>query len=198
MWFSFSTNILVFVTAVLLYAAYRKSEVSAYYHAFVLLTGFSSLMAAFGHLELVEAHIASKLLFMSRLLNFVGVFAFMSGTLQFFGYLQHTGYKGLSIAIFFGFVYWLVIYNVFTPVIIYSILSLLLVGVTSYLLNYKEYTAAAVRVIVGVGILVVAAVIFTLYKSDENMIAADIGHFLIATALIVLMTGFNKLTKNEI
>lgn len=198
MWFSFSTNILIFATAIILYFAYRKDDVPPYYTAFILLTGFSSLMAAFGHLQLVDEAVRPSILYVSRLINFVSIFAFMQGTLGFFGYYQSTLNIGVSIAILLSFVLWLSVYNVFTPVIIYSILGLLIVGVASYLINYKEYTAAANRVISGIAILVIAAIIFSIFKSKDNTIAADIGHFLISAALIVLMAGFNKLTKNEI
>lgn len=198
MWFSFSTNILIFITAISLYSVYRRENIPTYYLNFVLFTGFSSLLAAFGHLPIIEASTGNKLMFVSRLLNFLSIYAFMSGTLQFFNYLQNIRYKLVNIALLLIFMYWLARYNVFTPVIIYSILSLVLVGVTSFLLNYKAHADAAIRVIFGVGILALAAIIFSLFKSEENMLAADIGHFLIAAALIVLMTGFSKLTKNEI
>ncbi len=198
MWFSFSTNILIFATAVILYFVYRKDDVPTYYTAFVLLTGFSSLLAAFGHLALIDEAIRPGILYVSRLLNFVSVFAFMQGTLRFFDYYQSTLNISISVAILLGFVLWLSIHNVFTPVIIYSILGLLIVGVASYLLNYKEYTQAANRIFSGIAILVIAAIVFSVFKSKDNTIAADIGHFLISAALVILMAGFNKLTKNEI
>lgn len=198
MWFSFSTNILIFATAIILYFLYRKDDVPVYYMAFVLLTGFSSFMAGFGHLPLIDENIRQVILYVSRLINFVSIFAFMQGTLGFFDYYQSKLNLGISLVILLSFVLWLSIYNVFTPVIIYSVIGLLIVGVASYLLNYEEYTAAANRVIGGIAILAVAAIIFSVFKSKDNTIAADIGHFLISAALIVLMTGFNKLTKNEI
>lgn len=198
MWFSFSTNILIFITAIMLYVVYRRENIPTYYLTFVLFTGFSSLLAAFGHLPIIEVSLGNKLMFLSRLLNFLSVYAFMSGTLQFFNYLQNIQYKLLNIALLLIFVFWLAHYNVFTPVIIYSTLSLVLVGVTSFLLNYRAHSDAAIRVIAGVMILAIAAIIFSLFKTEENTLAADIGHFLIAAALIVLMTGFSKLTKNEI
>ena len=69
---------------------------------------------------------------------------------------------------------------------------------TSYLLNYKLQTEASIRVLSGVSILAVSAIVFSIFKSDDNTVAADIGHVLVSIALVVLMAGFNKLNKNEI
>ena len=198
MWFSFSTNFLIFITAVILYFFYDKGLVSVYYKAFVVFTGIAALVAGFGHLPVFEPSMGLNILYVSRVINFISVYCFIHGTLLFFNYLQHKNYMGIQVSVFIGFVVWLTVHNVFTPVIVYSILGLIVVGVTSYLLNYKAQTEAAIRVLSGVSILAVSAIVFSIFKSDDNTIAADIGHVLVSIALVVLMAGFNKLNKNEI
>jgi len=198
MWFSFSTNILISVTAILLYVKYRNRSVSAYYWAFVLLTGFSSFVAAFGHLPLIAESTGVKLLYVSRLLNFVSITAFIAGTLEAFNYFQQAIYKGMNMAILLAFVLWLSIYNNFTPVIIYSIIGIFFVGGASYIINYKTEKEASMRVLSGIVALAVSAIVFSLFKSKDNTIAADIGHFLISAALILLTAGFNKIKRNEV
>ncbi len=198
MWFSFSTNFLIFITAVILYFFYKKSFVFVYYKAFVILTGFAALVAGFGHLPTFDNSTSLMILYVSRVINLISVFCFIHGTLWSFNYFQHKIYWSLEVLFFLGFLVWLTVYNVFTLVIVYSIFGFIVVGVTSYLLNYKVQREAANRVLSGVFILAVSAIIFVVFKTDYNTLAADIDHVLVSIALVVLMAGFNKLSKNEI
>jgi|GEM_PF-1233040 hypothetical protein len=197
MWFSFSTNILIFVTALILFFVYRKGSISLYYQLFVALIGLSSFLAAFGHLPIIEKPLSSQLLYFSRLLNFASVFAFISGTLMFFNYWQSNIMRLLNVTVFFVFVTWLSFDNVFTPVIIYSLMGILVIGVWSYVNNYNAHRDAAIRVIFGIVLLLLSAIVFTLFKSNDNSVAADIGHVLVSLSLVTFMAGFNKLKVYE-
>jgi hypothetical protein len=197
MWFSFFTNFLIFSTAMVLCFFFNRSNMSRYYIGFVAFTGLSALVAGFGHLTVFESSLGPKMLYGSRVFSFISVYCFTYGTLRSFHYLQQKIYSVLQVSLFVGFVVWLTLHNVFTLVIVYSIFGLIVVGVTSYLLNLKTHREASILVISGVSILAFAAVIFSIFRSEDTTAAADVGHVLVSVALVVLMAGFNKVKQNE-
>ena len=101
MWFSFSTNFLIFITAVTLYFFYNKGSVSIYYRIFILFTGIAALVAGFGHLPVFELSTGLKILYVSRVINFISVYCFIYGTLRSFNYLRHETYLGIQVSICF-------------------------------------------------------------------------------------------------
>ena len=197
MWFSFFTNFLIFSTAMVLCFFFNRSNISRYYIGFVAFTGLSALVAGFGHLTIFESSLGPKMLYGSRVLSFISVYCFTYGTLRSFHYLQQKIYSVLQVSLFVGFVVLLTLHNVFTLVIVYSIFGLIVVGVTSHLLNLKTHREASILVISGVSIFAFAAVIFSIFRSEDTTAAADVGHVLVSVALVVLMAGFNKVKQNE-
>ncbi|MDA8886797.1 hypothetical protein N9I68_04390, partial [Bacteroidia bacterium] len=64
----------------------------------------------------------------------------------------------------------------------------------STLLNYDKNRQASGLIVAGLLVLATSAVVFAVYKNSDLLIsAADIGHFLIAIAMILTSLGFNKL-----
>lgn len=193
MWFSFFSNVLTFVIASGLCLTLGRSFTSRYFYTFVLLTGISSLVAAFGHLELLDLTLQKVLLFTSRVLNMIAIYSFATGAFKHFGYYDNRGLRIVNPALIVGAVLWLALTNVFTPVMIYGVIGMLLFGLLSFVRNYSSNKDSHLLVIVGVLFIALSALNFAVFKHHESYIAADVSHFLIAISMIFISFGFRKM-----
>ncbi|MDB9882124.1 hypothetical protein OAD66_03225 [Bacteroidia bacterium] len=164
------------------------------FYYFILLTGIGSFIAAFGHLPILDIRLQNSFLLVSRIINIISIYCFAIGILKLFGYNNKKWLMLLNIGVFIIALSWLVYMNVFNPVMIYGVFGMLIVGLTSTLLNYDKNRQASGLIVAGLLVLATSAVVFAVYKNSDLLIsAADIGHFLIAIAMILTSLGFNKL-----
>ncbi|MGB0851420.1 MAG: DUF6962 family protein [Bacteroidia bacterium] len=193
MWFSFFSNVLTFVVATGLCLTIGRTFTSKYFYTFVLLTGVSSLVAAFGHLEILDLTLQKVLLFTSRVLNMIAIYSFATGAFKHFGYYENKGLRILNPALIVGAVAWLALTNVFTPVMLYGVVGMLLFGLLSFVRNYTANKESYLLVIIGVLFIAMSALNFAIFKHHETYIAADVSHFLIAISMIFISFGFRKM-----
>ena len=206
MWFSFSTNILTLLAGVLLYLYIQGEGVNIYLRRFLLWTGISAGIAAFGHLEILPNELQKYLLVLSRILNVLSIFFFAYGSLQVFDYSKNSVIRIASIIVFGVCLVWLVYLNVqmpgakesFIPVIIYGIIGMILIGGVSFAINLTMNLRAHGGVILGVFLIGVSAVVFKLIPETDGIKPSDISHILIAIALVFMTLGFKNLKLNEI
>lgn len=197
MWFSFFTNVLTFIVSLILCFTISRNLKSKYFYYFILLTGVSSFIAAFGHLVILDIEWQKGLLLFSRMMNLLAIFCFATGALVHFEYYKKSWLRILNIGLILAALGWVAYANVFTPVMLYGIIGMLLIGLFSFILNFSQSRISHTYITIGVSTIALSALIFALFKHSTAFVASDISHILIATALIILSLGFNKLTFNE-
>ncbi|PCJ67753.1 MAG: hypothetical protein COA58_01050 [Bacteroidetes bacterium] len=206
MWFSFLTNILTLLLGVILYLSFKGPLINRYLGLFILWTGISSGIAAFGHLEILPINVQRYLLVLSRILNVLSIFFFAYGSLQSFGYSKNKKIRVLTNGVFALSMIWLIYWNMklpgakasFLPVIIYGIIGMVLIGAVSFVMNLKVNKGAHGRVLLGVLLIAVSAVVFKVIPEESGMKPSDMSHVLIALALVFMTSGFKKMKLNEI
>lgn len=198
MWFSFFTNVLTFSVALILCLSWKARPINRYFFLFILLTGVTAGIAAFGHLPLLHKNWQSGLLMLSRALNLMAIFSFATGALVHFQYYDRTWLKVLNPALILIAMSWLAYSNVFTPVMLYGVIGMLFIGVLSFILNFKSDKRTHSIIISGVGLIALSAAIFAAFKHNTDFVASDISHIIIATSLIILTFGFHQLTPQKI
>ena len=199
MWFTFSTNILIFVVTIILSLTINKNLRERMFYYFILFTGIGALIAAFGHLPILDIRLQNSLLLVSRITNIISIYCFATGVLRLCGYNNKKWLMLLNVGVFIVALSWLVYINDFSSVMIYGVFGMLIVGLTSILLNYDNNKPANGLIVAGLIALATSAAVFAVFKNSELLIsAADIGHFLIAIAMILTSLGFNKLEIKKI
>ena len=206
MWFSFSTNILTFLCSAVLFQVFSKQIKEVYFSRFILLTGVGAGIAAFGHLDILPQQWQSSLLLLSRILNFVSIFYFSSGTIRWFGYEKIGIVKISSTVVFIVMSGWLIYLNIlwpgaklsFIPVIVYGVVGMLFIGSYCFIINLKQNMMAHIFVLTGVLILAISAVIFKLMPMGSMIDPVDISHLLITLSLFVMTYGFKNMGYYDI
>ena len=206
MWFSFATNIFTLLIGVFLYFTWCKSTNQKLYNQFVILTGLSAGIAAFGHLEIVPIVWQKGLLVLSRIVNVLAIYSFASHSIRHFGYDKYSWITKANVLLFAAGLTWLLVLNytnpgsksAFLPVIVYGLLGMLFIGMLSYILHLKEDFKNYLNVVLGVLLLLASAVVFKLIPEIDGIKPSDISHILITFALILMTYGIKKNEENEI
>lgn len=192
------------LVGVLLYFKYEDKYLQKSWGYFFLLTGIAAGVAAFGHLEILPTQTQGYLLFLSRVLNILSMLAFITGIRRHFGYHQRV-YTYSNAVLFFGVLIWLSYLNIlflgskqaFTPVILYSVIGMLVIGVPHFILALKRMREGPLFILLGIAVMAVAAVVFKLMPEGSGMKPSDISHVLIALSLISFSEGFKLIKLNE-
>lgn len=206
MWFSFGTNIFTFLVGVFLYYTWCRHTHQSFYNQFVILTGVSAGIAAFGHLELLPIYWQKSLLVVSRIVNVLAIYSFATHSLKHFGYYKNLWVRNAHIASGLLGLFWLLILNLnapgskaaFLPVIVYGLVGMVLIGMLSYCLNLKADFSSYSSVVLGVLLILVSAVIFKVIPEGTGVKPSDISHILIAIGLAVMTFGVKRNKQNEI
>ena len=197
MWFSFSTNILILATAVVLYLTMKKVDNQKYFLWFILLTGIAAGIAAFGHLEILNLSLQKGLLFVSRILNIASIFSFTTGTFHYFKLIDNKWIKRTNNSAFLFFLCWLGFDNVFLPVTYYGVIGMALISLSIFIKNLKVNKLATVPVVIGIVVLIMSAFVF--YVMNTPLIrASDVSHILIAISLVIMARGFKNMHLYDI
>jgi len=199
MWFSFASNILILVVGVFLYFKYEEEYVQKSWGYFVLLTGLAAGVAAFGHLDILALGTRGYLLFVSRLLNILSMLGFVKGVLDHFGYTNRVPQLG-NYLLFGGVFIWLFYLNInylgskeaFTPVIVYAVIGMLIIGAPHFILAIREVKQPSFFVLTGILLMAISAVIFKAIPEGSGIKPSDVSHILIAFSLVSLTLGFKK------
>lgn len=198
MWFSFSTNILIFATAVVLYLTMHKDYKQKYFLWFILLTGIAAGVAAFGHLEILHPAWQKGLLFISRIVNIASIFSFMSGTFKYFKLIDNKWINRTNNSAFLFFICWLGIDNIFLPVTYYGVFGMAIISLGIFIKNLRVNLSATVPVIIGIVVIILSALVFYVVKSSLPIRAADVSHILIAISLVIMARGFKHMNLYDI
>ncbi len=198
MWFSFSTNALIFVTAMILGMSMRKNLRNKSFLYFLFLTGITSLIAAFGHLETLPMTYQKGLLFLSRIVNLFSIFFFVSGTFTYFNYKEKKWVNTSNYGLILIFLCWLIMQNVFSPVMLYGIFGMAIISMSLFVLNYSRNKSANGLMILGLLILIGSAAVFSIFKTMSFIKPADVSHILVALSLVVMSQGFKKMDLYEV
>ena len=200
MWLSFYSNVLIFVVGAAVYFMH-KPKLAHDFAWFLTTTAVSALIGAFGHLEILPLQTQAILLFCSRVINLISFYYFGRGTLHHFGWLDSGQIKHGHNAILVLASVWLVYLNVlypgtklgFRPVMTYGIIEMLLISGFLFVKHVKQNTAAHKNILIGIGIILVSAVIFKAMPQGLGLKPSNISHVLVALSLVVLSKGFVKL-----
>lgn len=197
MWFSFFTNVFTFAVSLILCFTVARNLKSRYFYFFILLSGVASLIAAFGHLPIIDLGLQKTLLLFSRVVNLIAIYSFATGALIHFNYYNKALVRALNIGLILIALSWLIFTNVFTPVMIYGVIGMVLIGMMSFVLNFSQSYLPHTYVVTGVTTIAASALLFALYKNSTAFVASDISHFMIASSLVIMAFGFKKISFNE-
>ena len=142
-WFGFATNIFILLTGILLYVTWCKISSQKLYNQFVILTGVSAGIAAFGHLEILPIVWQKGLLVLSRIVNIIAIYSFASHSIRHFGYDKYSWVKKANVLLFLAGLSWLLVLNyanpgskpAFLPVIVYGVVGMVCIGMMSYIVH---------------------------------------------------------------
>lgn len=175
-----------------------KQIKSKYFIWFILLSGISSLIAAFGHLEILDISLQNNLLMGSRVINMLAIYSFATGALIHFEYYENSWLRILNVSMIVIALGWLTWSKAFAPVMLYGVVGMIFIGLMSFVLNFGKQVKPHTYITLGVGLIGISALIFALFKHCTTFVVTDISHILIATSLFVMALGFKKLTTHEI
>ena len=192
-WISFSSNILILLTALILFKINRNRIISSHFIWFIVLTGFSSGVAAFGHLPLINERWANSLLLISRLLSLVSIYLFTNGSLDFASFRNNRMIRLTNVVLFVTMVVVLVWNNMFLPVMVYGIVGFMGIGLSAYISQKKDLTQGRYSVVQGILILSLSALVFALFKDNYYFLATNISHLLVSFSLVLFSSGFVEL-----
>jgi hypothetical protein len=203
MWLSFFSNILIFVVALFLAKKFNTATILKHFQWFILATGFSALVGAFGHLPLLSFAWQGILLFISRVINVAAIWFFTQATIIHFHSPQVNAMGKLNNMLFALSLVWLVYLNYlypgfklsFKPVMVYGIVGIVGLGMLHYVFYFNRNRTAYKQVILGILILAVSALIFKILPEGTGIKPSDISHLFIAISLVAMANGFNQLTK---
>lgn len=206
MWFSFGTNIFTLLTGVFLYLTWCNYTNQKIYSQFVIMTGVSAGLAAFGHLEILPLEWQKGLLVLSRIVNVLAIYSFASYSIRHFTYDKYGWVKKGNLLLFIIGLSWLLVLNfnnpgsksAFLPVIVYGVVGMVLIGMLSYIVNLKEDFKNYFNIVLGVLLILVSALIFKLIPDNTGIRPSDISHILIALALVLITYGVKKNGENKV
>ncbi|NNJ56572.1 MAG: hypothetical protein HKP14_10580 [Bacteroidia bacterium] len=198
MWFSFSTNILIFATALVIYLTMKDDYKQKYFLWFVLLTGIAAGVAAFGHLEVLNPTLQKVLLFISRMVNIASIFSFMTGTFHYFKLIDNKWIKRTNNSAFLFFLCWLGIDNMFLPVTYYGVIGMAIISLGVFVKNLKVNRLATIPVIIGICLIILSALVFYVMNNALPISPADVSHIIIAVSLVVMARGFKNMNLYDI
>lgn len=195
-WITFSSNILIFLTALVLLRIHTNRIISNQFVWFIALTGISSGVAAFGHLPLLDEQLANSLLLASRLFSLGSIYLFANGSLDFASFQNNKMIRVANLVLFLGMIMFLVWNNQFLPVLIYGIIGFIAIGLSTYFSRMDDSVHGRNNIIRGIIILSFSALVFALFKKDHYFSAVNIGHVLVSYSLILFVKGFVELNKD--
>jgi hypothetical protein len=194
-WITFSSNILIFLTSLVLLRIHTNRIISKQFVWFIAFTGISSGVAAFGHLPLIDEQLANSLLLASRLFSLGSIYLFANGSLDFSSFQNNKMIRVANLVWFLGMVMFLVWNNQFLPVLIYGIISFIAIGLSTYFSCMDDSIHGRNNIIRGIIVLSFSALVFALFKKDHYFSAVNIGHVLVSYSLILFVKGFVELNK---
>ena len=195
-WITFSSNILIFLTALVLLRIHTNRIISNQFVWFIALTGISSGVAAFGHLPLLDEQLANSLLLASRLFSLGSIYLFANGSLDFASFQNNKMIRVANLVLFLGMIMFLVWNNQFLPVLIYGIIGFIAIGLSTYFSRMDDSVHGRNNIIRGIIILSFSALVFALFKKDHYFSAVNIGHVLVSYSLIFFAKGFVELNQD--
>lgn len=195
-WITFSSNILIFLTSLVLLRIHTNRIISKQFVWFIAFTGISSGVAAFGHLPLIDEQLANSLLLASRLFSLGSIYLFANGSLDFASFQNNKMIRVANLVLFLGMIMFLVWNNQFLPVLIYGIIGFIAIGLSTYFFRMDDSVHGRNNIIRGIIILSFSALVFALFKKDHYFSAVNIGHVLVSYSLILFVKGFVELNKD--
>jgi hypothetical protein len=198
MWFSFSTNVLIFVTALVIGLAISKNVSNKNFILFLHLTGIAALIAAFGHLPILESSLQKGLLFTSRIVNLLSIFFFVRGTVRYFNHDDKRWVNASHYGLILIFLTWLLFQNAFSPVMLYGIIGMAVISLSLFLRYFSTNRVANGLIITGLFLLIFSAAIFSIFKNLSYMTPADLSHILVALSLVIMSRGFKRMDLYEV
>ena len=196
-WISFSSNILIIITAYILLKLKRDQIEFSSFIFFIALTGLSSGVAAFGHLPILNESWTNSLIFISRILSLSSIYFFTDGSLAFASFKTNKIIRITNLILLITMVVVLFWNNVFLPVMIYGIVGFMGISLSAYLSNLEEAKKGRYIVIRGIGILSLSAFVFALFKDNYHFLAINISHILVSYSLLLFSKGFVELNKYQ-
>ena len=196
-WISFYSNILILITAFILLKLKRDQIEFSSFIWFIVLTGLSSGVAAFGHLPILNEPWTSSLLFISRILSLCSIYFFTDGSLDFASFKTNKIIRTTNLILLITMVVVLFWNNVFLPVMIYGIVGFMGISLSAYLSNLEEAKKGRYIVMRGVVMLSLSALVFAIFKDSYHFLAINISHILVSYSLILFSMGFVELNKHQ-
>lgn len=196
-WISFSSNILILLTAFITLRIHSSHINHKEFIWFVMFTGISSGVAAFGHLPLVDERLANSLLFASRLFSLGSIYFFTSGSINFASFWNNKMIRATNVILFI--ISGLVLFwnNQFLPVMIYGIFGFMGIGLSVYFSDIRDASQSKYLVVRGIGMLSFSALIFVLFKENYHFWAINISHIMMSYSLILFSRGFVRLNPQD-
>ena len=192
-WITFSSNILIFLTALVLLRIHTNRIISKQFIWFITLTGISSGVAAFGHLPILDERLANYLLLASRFFSLGSVYLFTMGSLAFSSFRNNKMIRITNVILFVTMVIVLFWNNQFLPVMIYGVIGFLGIGLSAYFSRIDDSVQGRYRVIRGVVILSLSALFFALFKENYHFLAINFSHIMVSYSLVLFSRGFVEL-----
>jgi len=192
-WITFSSNILIFLTALVLLRINTNRIISKQFIWFIALTGISSGVAAFGHLPILDERLANYLLLASRFFSLGSVYLFTVGSLAFSSFRNNKMIRITNVILFVTMVIVLFWNNQFLPVMIYGVIGFLGIGLSAYFSRIDDSVQGRYRVIRGVVILSLSALFFALFKENYHFLAINFSHIMVSYSLVLFSRGFVEL-----
>jgi hypothetical protein len=196
-WISFSSNILIIITAYILLKLKRDQIEFSSFIFFIALTGLSSGVAAFGHLPILNESWTNSLIFISRILSLSSIYFFTDGSLAFASFKTNKIIRITNLILLITMVVVLFWNNVFLPVMIYGIVGFMGISLSAYLSNLEESKKGRYIVMRGIGMLSLSALVFALFKDSYHFLAINISHILVSYSLLLFSMGFVELNKYQ-
>jgi len=193
-WISFFTNFLILVSALFVGLKNKFLIEEKSYVLFLLLTGLSSGLAAFGHLPLISPSWSSYLLLASRVLSIISAFMFARGSLNYANFMGARLLIKINFMLLIAALIWLLAYNLFLPVIVYGVICLVGIGVPSLLSMDSTHNAGKNLVLIGIIGMAISAIVFTIFQRNYEFISLNLSHIIVALSLISFALGFERLT----
>ena len=196
-WISFSSNILIVITAYILLKLKRDQIELSSFIFFIALTGLSSGVAAFGHLPILNESWTNSLIFISRIISLSSIYFFTDGSLAFASFKTNKIIRITNLILLITMVVVLFWNNVFLPVMIYGIVGFMGISLSAYLSNLEEAKKGRYIVIRGIVMLSLSALVFALFKDSYHFLAINISHILVSYSLLLFSMGFVELNKYQ-
>ena len=196
-WISFSSNILIVITAYILLKLKRDQIELSSFIFFIALTGLSSGVAAFGHLPILNESWTNSLIFISRIISLSSIYFFTDGSLAFASFKTNKIIRITNLILLITMVVVLFWNNVFLPVMIYGIVGFMGISLSAYLSNLEEAKKGRHIVIRGIVMLSLSALVFALFKDSYHFLAINISHILVSYSLLLFSMGFVELNKYQ-